>query len=266
MLLAGACASSQIDEIPPAVSLDRAFDLVGRRSLRLEAEERRGTVVLIKDRHSTFPGFQRVRPQLRQVQRDNRLLLEYLVGRGYRLLGCEFPLGPIVENDETATQYRIIRPRLRDRRELDEYGVFQPIRFQLVFRERLEVVGVEDPELLAQDLEDFDLFARARRSLGRRDIPAEDRAEIAVRMRELHLRMAQNIAARGAAAGRNLAALMTEKELDRAVMLVGGAHAPAAAEALVAAGFRVEVFESSRYANENETDSTRPFDDVEDRH
>lgn len=264
LVLVAACSSRQIEKIPANLPLESAFRLVGRPGPVLEPAEARGEVVLIKDRHSTYPGFNRLRPQLRQVQRDNRLLVAYLLGRDYRLLGCEFPLGPIEEDDSTATQYRIIRGRLDDERELDEYGVFQPIRFQLMFRGRLEVLGVEDPDLFGSDLDDFDLFARARKKLARKDLTEEDRAELARRMNELHRKMSANVAARGAAAGRNLARLMDERQATRAMMLIGGAHVPAAAEALLEAGFRVQVVESSRYASEGA--EGQAFDDVEDAH
>ncbi len=251
VLLLNCCASSTHSSIPQSADLSVAMNQVGRIVGRFSAEKPKGTLVVIKDRHSTRPGFHRVRPQLRQVQKDNRKLVEYLVRHDFRVLGCEQSLGEIKLNDTTKKQYALISGRMKQRVDLDEYAVFQPIRFQILWGDRLSVWGVEDKKLFEGDIEDFKAFARARQRVNRNDISAEDKKRLQQIILDSRKLLRKNITGRGEKAAENLLQIMEEQEVTKGILLVGGAHVPAAVRILLERDFDVYVFESSRYANED---------------
>ena len=258
------CSSPSIEEIPPNLPISQALNLVGRETVHHVAKESTLEVILIRDRHSTRPGFHRVRQQLRQVQRDNRLAVEYLLGKGFDLLFCEYPCGPLREDEKTQAQYRIIRSRMAHDYLLDEYAVFQPIRFQLSYGDRLEVWGAEDPELFKQDLRDFESFAKARSQRQRHDLSRRQKKAIETQFLAAVARLRQNIVARGEAAAKNVLTIMKKRGKRRAVLLVGGAHVPYAIAIFENAEVSYRVFESSRYAAEK--DGGKAFADPEDEH
>ncbi|MCA9321590.1 MAG: hypothetical protein KDB53_12685, partial [Planctomycetes bacterium] len=201
-----------------------------------------------KDRHSARAGFHRVRPQLQEIQREHRLLVTHLVGLGYDLLACEQPLGPLADRKETAAEFRVIRQRLRPVEDLDEYGVFQPLRFAMLHEGRLTVVGIEDPELYAADHDAWEEFIEGTRKGKRNDRPPEERALWLERAALASRRLDRNVLPRGRAAGRNLVALMRERGSQRAVLMIGGAHVPGVVDALREADIAFDVFESAGYA------------------
>ncbi len=254
-----ACASESGNEISPTVPLVSAMEQLGQVRQSVKAPDAKGQVVVIKDRHSTRPGFHRVRRQLRQVQKDNRHLIQYLVRRGFRILGCEQTLGEILPNATTESQYKLIAGRMKHGIDLDEYSVFQPIRFQLLWGANLSVWGVEDPALFAKDISDFRAFAKARQNVRRNDLTEADRAGLRSVLVASQQKLRLNIKARGEKAAENLLSIMQEQGVSHGILLVGGAHVPAALRVLEQTGYDIYVFASSRYAPEKNT--AAPEDD-----
>ena len=78
-------------------------------------------------------------------------------------------------------------------------------------------------------------------------------------LRTRHLKLKQNINARGRLAAENLLRLMSEKKTNKAVLLLGGAHVPAALKVLEASKMDIYIFESTRYRSEK--DMSPPTDD-----
>ncbi|MFT7618747.1 MAG: hypothetical protein ACI97A_002394 [Planctomycetota bacterium] len=259
LLTLASCASKAESEISGDLPLSSAMGHVGMVRLAIEPPKSRGILVVMKDRHSTRPGNHRVRPQLRQVQKDNRRLVQYLVKQGFDLLGCEQVYGEFSETKATAAQYRLLRKRVQWENDLDEFGIYQPILFQILWGKRLAVWGIEDPELFAADLEDFKTFVQARQQARRNDLSPGQKAKYQETLLLTRKKLRLNIVERGKAAAQNFLKLAEEKKSTRAILMVGGAHVPAAIEVLKDSGFNVYVFESSRYAREEDT--TPPADD-----
>jgi hypothetical protein len=266
LLLVSACAAPKADRIDPRLDLETGIARAAVVTLRSQVPAER-QVILIRDRHSTNPGFHRVRPQLAEIQGDHRRLVGFLSARGWGLLGCEYKEGPLVENDETRSQYRIIRRRMetdgRDSPFLDGWSIFQPIRYQLLFGDRLEVRGVEDAELYALDLEYFSEYKRAAAFARRRDIDEGQRREALALATQAQRALEANTDARGRAAARNLLNAMDAGERQRAILMLGGAHVPAAIEELAGAGVGYRVLESRSYRAARDPKAyRRPADDA----
>ncbi|MEZ6196144.1 MAG: hypothetical protein R3F20_10535 [Planctomycetota bacterium] len=250
-LALAACASPSPDRLDASLPPEEALARLVVETDRGGPVDAAAEVLVVRDRHSTNPGFHRVRDQLARIQRDNRLLVDYLLGRGWSLLGCEFREGPLVDEPDTAQQYRIIRRRMQTDGVhtpfLDGWSVYQPIRFQLMHEGRLEVRGVEDAALYARDLDLFRDYKEARSIARRRNITEDERREALRAAVEAQTALEANTAARGRAAAENLVEAMRESGRDRAILLIGGAHVPAAVRSLEELGLRWRVVESRSY-------------------
>lgn len=253
-ILLVSCVSTSESEIPRTLELKAALRLGGHIRLAIEPPESKGHLVVIKDRHSTQPGNHRLRPQLRQVQYDNRRLVSYLVQHGFDLLGCEQTWGELKETPKNASQYRLVRSRIRYGSNLDEFALYQPVLFQLLWPKKLQVWGMEDPDLFAEDIEDFKTYVKARQQARRNDLSDSQRKQYQKVLLATLNKLRLNIAMRGTAAAKNLLKLVQDKQSTKAILLVGGAHVPAALEVLKESGFHVYVFESSRYATEKDSE------------
>jgi len=70
---------------------------------------------------------------------------------------------------------------------------------------------------------------------------------LAAEEQRLRRKIGANVSARGAAAAKNLAAAMQERGVDKAILMLGASHVPAASAELKAAGIRHWVFEAPAY-------------------
>jgi len=243
-----ACVSP-LEPLTQDRGIPETLKMLGIQRDHEEGSETAAHVVVIKDRHSARPGFHRVRPQLRNIQRDHRRLIAYLVTRSYGILGCEQPVGLLFENESAAKEFRIIKRHMRPLAELDEYGVFQPARFAMMWPESLAVHGVEDEELYELDRNTWETYVKAMALARRKNRSMSQRNEsLKTAARALGL-MDKNVHARGEAAARNLVALMQEMGSPRGILLLGGAHIPAALTELRRHSIAFDVFESTHYKN-----------------
>ena len=248
VLICLSCASTRPDPLNQERAIPDTLQALGHLRESHRSTEDAAHVVVIKDRHSARPGFHRVRPQLRAIHQEHRRLVEYLSRRGFAILGCEQPLGPLLENKSAAREFRIIRRRLRPTEELDEYGVFQAARYALMWPERLEVHGVEDPELYEADRSGWETYVKAMAVARRKDRDERLRLENH-RLAQAALRkMDANVRPRGMAAAANLLELMKERGMNSGILLIGGAHVPGSVEALRNAEVNFDVFESRHYS------------------
>lgn len=243
------CATAAPETLPAAEPLSAALSRVGT----VESDAIPGDalhVVVIRDRHSLGGGLRRVRSQLRDVHREVRLAIDYLVANGYGLLGCEYPLGELQPDETTDRHYAYARERLRiddDPDELDRWNLYQPIRHQLAFDGRLLVYGVEDPTLYAEDVAELESWLKSLQVAKRRDRPEQERLAAMQALKTSERNLARYITERGRAAGKNLATLMNEQGRTRATLLLGGAHVASAVSALEAAGVTVTIFKPASY-------------------
>jgi hypothetical protein len=257
LLLTAACASPPAETLRDAASLEDAAARVGRIVDVSETPDARH-VVFIKDQHATTSSFMRLRPQLRAVQRANRLMVDYLLNRGYTLLGCEYRFGEILESEATRAQYKLVRARLQPPALLDEYSVYQPIRFRVLWGDRLAVWGVEDPELYGAAVALLDSYLKARQAVKRHDIESPQRADAERRMVELLAALDRQTIARGVKAADNLLTLMDRLQRRQAILLIGGAHVAAASELLRMRGVSFTVFEPTGYGRQGIDDDPEP--------
>lgn len=201
-------------------------------------------VVLIRDRHSLIPAITRERGPLSEVRAQVRAAIAFLLEKDFRLLGCESPLGKLPEDSVARSHREAVEEALRSGDRLDLWTVYQPIRFQVEFGSRLAVLGVEDPDLYGSDREALVLLRR----LGRAASPGGVSPEESNRMGAILIRsILANSDPRGAASARNLLSIMRERELDRAILLLGGGHTEGARKALEAEGAAVWIFEPRSY-------------------
>ena len=227
--------------------MSEALSRVGREVGHFPAAAGAPVVVVIRDRHSAAPGFHPVRPQIEAVQHDNRLLVEFLVERGFDLLGCECAAGPVRENKDSGRQFRIVNSRIKAGVELDGWSVFQPIRYQLLWPTRLSVWGVEDAELYEQDIVEFKTFVRASRHARRNDLDEKEKRQALETARAASMQLRRNIDERGLRAAGNLLLAMKQTGSEKSILMIGGAHVPSAIAALKEAGITIHVFESASY-------------------
>lgn len=242
------CGTARPDHVSPHASFESAALTIGdivEKSFDKDPEERH--IVIVMDRHATTSSFMRLRPQLREVQRSNRMLVEYLVAHDYSLLGCEKELGELKETEKTAKQFAAARGRLDPVDELDHFSVYQPIRFKLMFEGRLAVFGVEDPELYAADVARLKTMLEASRIAKRYDMEDEKRKEAERTMRQMTAELSDNIIRRGVRAAQNLCDLMQETGRKKAILLIGGAHCRAAADIFKNRKIPYVIFRPSNY-------------------
>ena len=203
--------------------------------------------MLIKDRHSTHGAITRVRGRLGDIQRENRLAVSFLVQKGFSLLGCEAALGPLPEGEIAGAHAAAVRRALEERDNLDRLTVYQPIRYAVEFEGRLTVLGVEDRELYEADVACLERINDVRPMLARSDTSPEERRELLIESRRLMGAIRERAAERGRRAAGNLLALMESRRVDRAILLIGGAHVPSASRELSRRGVPHLVFECRHY-------------------
>lgn len=244
----GCSSTPKTTTLPHWITMESAAEAVGKivdRSYAKEGDDRR--VVIVMDRHPMRSGTERMRPQLRDVQRSNRMFVEYLVQNGYGLLGCEFEKGPVAETPRTKQQYALIRSRLDPLERLDEYPVYQPIRYQILWPTKLEVFGVEDPALYQEDVTRLRRLLEVHRRAKTYPADDEQRRILESERDKLAVELEENIVPRGVAAAQNLLELMESRQMKRAILLVGGAHATSAVEVMKSRGMPYSVFRATSY-------------------
>lgn len=232
-------------DLPKDVDPVRAMSLLGEHANHFEGKDPR-RILVIMDRHSASPGFRRVRLQLRRIQREHRLLVENFLGHGYRVLGCEYPFGPLEETEDTAREYRIVRTWMFPKDTLDEYGVFQPLRFQLMYPE-LRVWGVEDPTLHEKDRKSWETYVAETARARRKDQSETDRAAHLAGAARAARDLNRNVSARGRAAALNLLEVLDRLGRKRGILILGGAHIPAALEVFRQRDISYDVYRSHHY-------------------
>ena len=245
-------AGCMVQEPGPGVPLDEGLSLFGRVTIASPASgntrRARLQVVLIRDRHAVHGSITRERGPLRDVRRDNRHAIGFLIRKGFLLLGCEAALGPLPDDDGPAAAHReAVREALAEGDRLHDLTVYQPIRYEEEFRNVLTVLGMEDPELYKTDAEHLERILDLRLVAGRADIP-EDARSAAVRDMGVHMEeISRNVRKRGHAAACNLVEHMLAEGIDRAMLMLGGAHAAGALAAFQEAGVSVRIFECESY-------------------
>lgn len=246
-LLALCACVSPPPPLPENLTLQQAMELEGTAEV-LSSTVSKQCVVIIRDRHPTYRGYRRIRKQLVQVQRSNRRFLDYLVRNGFTLLGCEFPRGPLEENSKTRQSYQLVRSKSRYGPEyLDRFAVYQPVRYQLFWPNRLQVIGVEDPILYEADRSILKEFQRIRQTLILGGLRPEERVQLEAATARAAAKLRVNSDRRGEAAAKNLLLAMQDATCYSAVLLLGGVHVPEAQRQLEAAGVQVHVFRPNGY-------------------
>lgn len=249
VLLFGSC---MVQEPGPAVPLEEGLRLYGRISAEPVPEGPVGLahleVILIRDRHAVHGAITRERGPLQKIQRQNRGAIGFLVRKGFRLLGCEAPLGPLPDDHGPAAAHRAaVRRALAEGDPLHGLTVYQPIRYEEEFRGVMTVLGMEDTKLYQADVERLEKIIELRRVAGRADAPREERTEALRAMLEHMRAISAQVEQRGQAAACNLVEHMLVEGIDRAMLMLGGAHVPGALQTLLAEGVNVRVFECLSY-------------------
>ena len=238
-LLCAGCAG------PAAPPRDAPVATVLQFHGRAETHQAQGPreVVIIRDRHPTGPGITYVDDELRALQREHHELVTDLVAREFRLLGCEFNLGPLPTDGAAADHLDRLAWAEEQGDDPNRWSVYQPLRYQREFAGRLEVLGVEDPELYQADLAALDRLddvVRLRRRTDWTSGPTDD--ELRRNEAQILVSIRLNVQKRGAAAARNLVRLMDERHAPRAILMLGAAHVPSASRTLSELNVRHHVF------------------------
>ncbi|MEE9394926.1 MAG: hypothetical protein V3W41_20750 [Planctomycetota bacterium] len=247
MLVLGTACTSPPPSLPPDLPFEAALNRCSEKiSGRGDSQPQ---IIYIKDRHSLNPGFHRLRPQLQAVQRDNRLLVDYLVAQGYTLLGCEFRFGELKEEPDTRQQFQIVRGRLKydHPNYLDGFSIFQPIRHLLANRPRLKVWGVEDPELYDRDVAFLKTYRQATKHAKRRDLSKEERRSALTKAALAARALDKSLIDRGRAAAENLLRAMSRVKTERAILILGGAHVAGVESALRESDYSYRILQSRSY-------------------
>jgi hypothetical protein len=203
--------------------------------------------VLLKDRHAVGAGIFVVDDELRAFQRDQRVVVGHLVSRGFTLLGCEHTLGPIPMNDAALDHVEAIERARDSRDDVNRWSIFQPLRYQVELGGRLDVVGVEDPVLYAEDLETLGQIEKVAQAGRFPSAGGPSKEALDAEQKRLLRKIRANVDARGSLAARNLLDVMRERGRSPAMLLLGASHIPAAAAELEKAGVRHVVFEASTF-------------------
>lgn len=180
-------------------------------------------VVVVKDRHTTHGAITRARDVFARIRRENRAAVGFLVGKGFTLVGCEAPLGPLAK-DAIADRHRLaIREAILDADDLDALTVYQPLRYEIEFEKRARVVGVEDPGRYADDVRALETILDCEALAARNDRPEPERIEALRTSRRLRREITGRVEERGSSR-RELLGLLRESAGSRAVLVMGGAH------------------------------------------
>ena len=241
-----------VTEPGPEVPLDEGLARYGKVTHHPASDAADGLsqlrVVIIRDRHYVHGGITRIRGPLYHIQRENRGAIGFLVRKGFRLMGCEAALGPLPTDSDAAKAHReAVREALARSDNLHSLTIYQPIRYEEEFRQVLEVLGVEDPELYQGDADRLGDIIRLRTVAGRSDSPRELRMKAVEEMVAILRTITANVDARGRAAACNLIEHMFYAGFDDAIIMLGGAHTDAALEVLREKGADVRVFECNSY-------------------
>jgi hypothetical protein len=209
-------------------------------------------VVILKDRHAVGAGIFYVDEELRAFQRDQHTVVAHLVARGFSLLGCEHTLGPIPRNAAAEDHLAVIARAQAEGDDLNRWSVYQPLRYEAEFAGRLAVVGVEDPGLYQEDLDTLESIEKLRnvRRFGGSGAPSAKALD--AEERRLLQKIRANVAARGAAAARNLLAIMKERGVEKAILMLGASHVPAASAELFRVSVAQYVFEAPTFQRKSE--------------
>lgn len=247
LLLALALVGCQATPPGPKVALRVGLAHYGSSS-GVAATPEMPRIVIIRDRHPVHGAITRERGPLYRVRAENRGAIGFLIVKGYRLLGCEWPYGPLPRDTKPARAHRdATRTAIEGHDNLDRLSVFQPIRYEEELGDRISVLGMEDPDLYHADRERLLKIQDFRRIAGREDAPDQDREKARREMASLLRKISGNRHARGRAAARNLLKHMDRFKIARAALLIGGAHADAAREALEEQGVQAMVFQCRSY-------------------
>lgn len=205
-------------------------------------------VIVVKDRHTIHGAITRERGPLMRVRRENRGVVAFLIHKGYDLLGCEAPYGPLPHDDGPSAAHRAAVLRALETNDvLDQLTVYQPIRYEEEFRGRIDVIGMEDPTLYDADAARLEQIQKLRNAASRADLTLGKRRDAVRSMMTLVNAISKNSHQRGRAAGCNLLEHMWLFDHQRAVLVIGGAHASAAVQSLHQAGARTILFECTSY-------------------
>jgi hypothetical protein len=194
-------------------------------------------VVLVPDLHETHGSVTGGGPVWTRHRKWQMRALRFLASKGYRLLGAEYALGPLPLDGPAATQRRVYDEALSDGVDPDSLNLYIPLRVQWELPE-VTVLGVEDPALYTADLNTLTEINKLR------SLPTPEALEAVALMQQLVASLLEHRDRRGAAAARNLHALMKQHSLPRAVLVIGALHVPAASEALSQLGLSVCLFSS----------------------
>ncbi len=238
LLLAG-CAGPAAP--PPSASVAAVLQFHGK----VETHDAPGPreVVIIRDRHPTGRGITYVDDELRALQREHHELVTDLVAREFRLLGCEFSRGPLPKDGAAADHLDRLAWAEEQGDDPNRWSIYQPLRYQRDFAGRLDVLGVEDPDLYRADLaalDRLDEVVRLRRRTDWTTGPTDD--ELRRNEAQILVAIRLNVQKRGAAAAQNLVQLMDERHAPRAILMLGAAHVPSASRALSELKVRHHVF------------------------
>jgi hypothetical protein len=204
-------------------------------------------VVLLRDRHAVGPGIFYVDEELRAFQRDQRAVVRHLVARGFDLLGCEHTLGPIPRSPAAEDHIAVIEEARASGDDLNRWSVFQPLRYEIEFQGRLQVIGVEDPALYQADLETLSKIEKVVQARRFSEAGGPSQSELAREQARLLALIRANVAERGRLAARNLLAIMKERSSRKAILMLGASHIPAASAELAAENVRHYVFEAPSF-------------------
>jgi hypothetical protein len=241
----GGCASSGGRPAPPlTMPLGDALARLGAVETS-PGQAETPEVVILKDRHAVGPGIFHVDEELRALQRDHHALVTHLVARGFNVLGCEHALGPLPDNAAAADHRAVIDETRATGDDLNRWSVYQPLRYAVEFRGRLEVLGVEDPVLYQEDLDTLTQIEKTMEV--RRNVGERRAAAFAAEEARLLRKIRDNVNARGSAAAKNLLDVMQQRGTQKAILMLGASHVPAAAATLADAGIRHHVFEAPTF-------------------
>jgi hypothetical protein len=243
----GGCASAPSRPAPPAtMPLPDALAVLGT-AREVPGAAPTPEIVLLRDRHAVGAGIFYVDEELRAFQRDQRATVAHLVARGFTLLGCEHTLGPLPRNAAAEDHIAVMERAKADGDDLNRWSVFQPLRYEVEFAERLTVLGVEDPALYQQDLDTLAQIEKVHHVARFSESGGPSPKALAAEEARLLQKIRSNVVARGEAAARNLLAAMQERGVEKAILMLGASHIPAASAELSRASIHHWVFEAPTF-------------------
>jgi hypothetical protein len=262
LAIAGLCGCVTLAEPPdPSLGVGAGLAMLGSVERVLEAPIESGDrtaggeepwrpleVVVIRDRHSVHGAITRERGPITEVRRENRAAVGFLLSKGFTLLGCESPFGPLPRDDGPSSRHReAIQRAIRQSDRLDSLSVYQPIRYEEELEGRLIVLGVEDPGLYGADVARLNRILELQSVAARADTAGVTRQAAVKEVVRLIRTISASARLRGRIAACNLVHLMETQRVERAVLLIGGAHAAGAMAALEEHGVETWVFTCRSY-------------------